>query len=225
MFVPFNDNIQNILDTHFALKCPHCGVLSNLTAVSVPIYAQLSRFRPEKIGIGYRCDSCNEAVFLRFSVDFWPEQNQFEIIEDGYEEVERSAETFEFKYLPALVASDFQEALICYSAGALNGFGAMCRRTVQSACADLGAAGTDKVLNQLRDLKNMGQIDDETFDVLKQVVLDGHDATHPHLPKLNSDRAAVLLVLMKDVLYLLYVRREKINEAASLRKDAIKQNK
>jgi hypothetical protein len=101
----------------------------------------------------------------------------------------------------------------------------MCRRTVQSACANLGAAGTDKVLNQLRDLKAMGQVDDGSFDILKQIILDGHDAAHPHLPNLNPERAAVLLVLMKDVLYQLYVRREKINEAMSLRKAAITRKK
>ncbi len=177
------------------------------------------RFKSDRIGIVYRCDSCNEPVFLRFRIARDP-GNSRAIIADEYEEVELPGEDFEFKYLKGEVLSDFQEALTCYSDGAHNGFAAMCRRTVQSVCADLGAEGKDKVLNQLADLKAMAQIDEETFSLLKQIVIDGHDGAHPHLPKLNRERAAVLLELMKDVLYQLYVRKGKLQEAMSLRADA-----
>lgn len=111
--------------------------------------------------------------------------------------------------------------MICYSSGAYNGFAAMCRRTVQSVSANLGAQGSDKVLSQLKDLKEMAQIDDETFGVLKQIVIDGHDGAHPHLPRLNAARAAVLSELMKDVLYQLYMRKGKLKEAMALRQASI----
>ena len=68
----------------------------------------------------------------------------------------------------------------------------------------------------------MAQIDDETFGVLKQIVIDGHDGAHPHLPRLGPERGAVLLELMKDVLYQLYVRKGKLKEAMELRQASIK---
>jgi hypothetical protein len=134
-------------------------------------------------------------------------------------------ETFELKYLPPQVAEDFAEALICYSNSALNAFAAMARRTVQSMSADLGAKGKDKVLQQLRDLKDVAQIDDETFEILSQVIIAGHDGAHPYLPKLTPERAGVLLELMKDVLRQVYVRKAKIQEAIELRKRSITQAK
>ena len=210
----------HVFDQHYALKCPHCGVQSNISAVSIPRYEFVRRFKPHRVGIVYRCDSCNEPVFLRFRVKHDFGNNRFHIHQE-YEEIESPQETFEFKYLPENVAGDFREALVCYSSHAHNGFAAMCRRTVQSACTDLGAEGKDKVLSQLRDLKEMAQVDDDTFDILKQVIVDGHDGAHPHLPRLNSERAAVLLELMKDVLYQLYVRKGKLREATALRKEAI----
>ena len=70
----------------------------------------------------------------------------------------------------------------------------------------------------------MGVIDEETFDQLKQIILTGHDGTHPHLPKITSERAQILLELMKDVLYQLFVRKAKIEEAAKLRQASVKEN-
>jgi len=148
-------------------------------------------------------------------------QNQRFILQEPYKEIELPKESFDFQYLPPEVATDFKEALVCYSSGAVNGFAAMCRRTVQSVAGELGANGTDKVLNQLKDLKAMAEIDDDTFSVLKQIVVDGHDGAHPHLPKINPQRASVLLELMKDVLYQLYVRKGKLKEAMTLRQAAI----
>lgn len=220
MIVLHNNDPQSVFDKHYALKCPHCGVQSNVSAISIPRYEFVARFKPSKVGIVYRCDSCNDPIFLRFAVEHDFGNSRFLILEE-YEEVERPQETFDFIYLPEGVASDFHEALTCYSSGAYNGFAAMCRRTVQSVSANLGAQGSDKVLSQLKDLKEMAQIDDETFGVLKQIVIDGHDGAHPHLPALNARRAAILLELMKDVLYQLYVRRGKLKEAMALRQASI----
>jgi len=101
----------------------------------------------------------------------------------------------------------------------------MCRRCVQSAAADLGAKGKDKVLAQLQDLKDMAEIDEETFDLLLQIIVEGHDGAHPHLPSVDAKRATVLLELVKDVMYQLYVRRGKLQEAMALRTEAIQAKK
>ena len=97
----------------------------------------------------------------------------------------------------------------------------MCRRCIQSVSESFGAEGSAKVKAQLQDLKNMGVADDDTFEQLRALMLAGHDGAHPHLPSLSPARAAVLLQLMKDVLYQLYVRPAKIREASELRKEAI----
>ena len=215
-----DNNPTDVFDKHYSLKCPHCGIHSNISAVSIPRYERIVRFRPKKIGLAYRCDACNAPVFLRFSVQL-DLGNHRALINESYEEIERAEETFEFKYLPTDVTNDFREALICYSSSAFNGFAAMCRRTVQTVSTDFGARGGDKVLKQLKEMKEMAQLDDEIFGVLTQIVIDGHDGAHPHLPRLDETRAAVLLELMKDVLYQLYIRKGKLEEAKGLRQHSI----
>ncbi len=216
-----NDNKPtHVFEHHFQLHCPHCGVHSNMSAVSIPRYEYLRRFQPETVGIAYRCDSCNHPIFLRFPIIRY-EGSQVIIDHKQPEEVEKHQETFEYKYPPDEVAADFKEALTCYSNSCSNAFAAMCRRTIQSACTELGAPGKDKVKHQLIELKKMTNLDDDTYDILQQIIISGHDGAHPHLPKLSEDRAAVLLELMKDVLYQLFVRTEKIKEAIDLRKKDI----
>lgn len=126
-------------------------------------------------------------------------------------------EPFEHKYLPQEVGDDFREALVCYAHDCWNAFAAMCRRCLQSVAQHLGADGSTKVEAQIKELKDMGVVDDESFAQLRQVMLAGHDGAHPHLPKLSRERAAVLLQLVKDVLYQLCVRPGKVREAAALR--------
>ena len=174
-----------------------------------------------RVHIGYRCNACNQPVSLVFDATYPPFGSEPIELSESFKEIIRPAETFELNYLPASVASDFEEALKCYSASCLNAFAAMCRRSLQSAAEELGAEGSTKVQNQLKDLREMGVIDDEAFEQLKQIMLDGHDGAHPHLPSLNDARASVLLELMRDVLYQLFVRKAKIREAADLRKQAI----
>lgn len=223
---PDNDPGE-VFEQHYTIKCPHCGVSSNVSAVSIPRYEYLARFKPERIGICFRCDKCNEPVFLTFKkyTAEYNGNNRFFCFQTVYEEVQKAEESFDLRRLPRDVAADFDEALKCYSQGCFNAFAAMCRRSIQSSATALGATGKDKVLAQVKDLKEMAQIDDETFDILKQITVDGHDGSHPHLPALSPDRAEILLQLMKDVLYQLFVRQRLLAEAAEKRKVQIQEKK
>lgn len=215
---------EAVSDHAVTLKCPHCAAVAHMSAIAFPRYEVLKRYEPRTVGIGYRCGSCNNTVFLRFHPRYdWGNHKVY--LSDDYEEVERARETFEFQYLPEEVGGDFREALDCYSISAFNGFAAMCRRCVQSAAADLGAKGKDKVLAQIQDLKDMAEIDEETYELLKQIIVEGHDGAHPHLPSVDAQRATVLLELVKDVMYQLYVRRGKLQEAMALRSEAIQAKK
>ncbi len=211
-----DNKVESLVDHAITLVCPHCGVRAHMSVVSCPRYELVSRFQPPKAGVAYRCDSCHEPVFLKYKVrpDFG---NGRFLLAAPVEHVEKPRQLYDFTHLPPEVSADFREALDCFSIGAVNGFAAMCRRTVQSACAVLGAHGNDKVLNQLRDLKEMAEINDETFAALKRIVIDGHDGAHPHLPRLTPERADILLELVKDVLYQLFIRPGKIKEAIDLR--------
>ena len=212
------NNVEHLADKHFTIKCPHCNAISGLSLVSPPRYEYLERFRPEWAGFVYRCDACNQPVFLKFRA----RGSDFAVFDEPPVEIERPTESFELQHLPDEVAEDFKEALICYSNSCWNAFAAMTRRVLQSAATHLGSEGSTKVQQQLDDLRQMGVVEGEAFEQLKVIMLAGHDGAHPHLPKLSAERAAVLLELIKDALYQLFVRKAKIEESARLRSEAVK---
>lgn len=213
-----HDSSLEIIDKHFSLKCTHCNNATSITAISIPVYNSLFRYRVKNIGIVYKCNSCDEPIFLKFKNVVYDTGNNRVIISEEFETVENPTEVFEFEFLPERIKQDFAEALQCYSIKAYNAFAAMCRRSIQSAASELGTKGNDKVLRQIQDMKEMAEIDDETYDILKQIIIDGHDGSHPHLPQLSAPRAEILLELIKDIMYQLFVRKGKLSKAAELRK-------
>lgn len=223
MDINSNNDITEVFDKVYSLTCPHCGVYSALTPISFPHYELVKRFKPYRVGIVYRCNACNEPIFLRFEVNVNPGKS-FISMSENFEEIERSKETFDFQYLSTEVLENFKEALTCFSNYCFNAFGAMCRRCVQSISTELGAKGKDKVQKQLEELKEIAPIDDDTYEILEQIIIAGHDGAHPHLPKLSPERAKILLELMKDVLYQLFVRKAKLQETTDLRKKQIEQD-
>lgn len=213
-----NDNYQHLIDLPVNLRCPHCSVQTSLIPVSIPRFHLVHRFKLREVGLVYRCSACNRAVFLRYRLQ---QLGSPIVLADDFEQITTALEPFEMQYLAGQVLDDFREALTCYANSCWNAFGAMCRRCIQSVSETLGATGTTKVQAQLQELKTMGIADDDTFAQLEAIMLSGHDGAHPHLPALSPVRAQVLLQLMKDVLYQLFVRPAKVREASELRKEAI----
>lgn len=216
-----NSNIE-LLNASINTVCPHCQSSTNLILISPPYYPSMQRFKPEKVGMGFECASCFEPIFLKFKVVRY--ESTFIEIKEQFELIEKPSIDFDFEFIPEPVVSDFREALDCYSNSSFNAFGAMCRRTIQSSASQLGAKGKSKVQNQLKEMKEIADIDDETFDVLKQIIIDGHDGSHPHLPNLGPERAEILLELIKDVMYQIFVRKGKLKKASELRKKQIQSN-
>jgi hypothetical protein len=218
MQIDKENNPRSVFDRHYSIKCPHCQTMTNITAMSYPRYELLSQYQPARVGITYKCDACLEPIFMKFTVEKYDSGNHRVLIDETYTEVERPLESFEYQYLPDEVRQEFREAATCYSVCAYNAFAAMCRRAVQVICTHQGASGRDKVTTQLRDLSSQGVADEETMALLERIIIEGHDGAHPHLPAITASRAEVLMVLMKDVLYQVYVRKGKIAEASERRK-------
>jgi hypothetical protein len=218
MLLRGDDNFQHLIDQPINIRCPLCSTHTALIPISVPRFGLIHRFKLRETGIVYRCSSCNGPVFLKFAVKTLSDPIAFD---DNFEQVTTSLEPFEMQYLSGPVLDDFREALTCYANSCWNAFASMCRRCIQSVSTSLGVEGSSKVQAQLLELKSMGVADDETFDQLREIMISGHDGAHPHIPALSLARASVLLQLMKDVLYRLYVRPAKIREASELRKEVI----
>lgn len=216
VYIDSNSRLHHDQEQNFALTCPHCQVLAHLTPLAVPSYEQLVMHRPKQIGLVFRCDSCNAPVFLRFNIKMYA-ANRVELASTFYE-LERAREKFTFTYLPEEAEVIFREALACYSANCLNAFASMCRRTAQIVFADLGDAGKLKLFDELNEIREMAEIDPETFNAVKKVIFGGENEPRPQFPTLDPYQAGVLLEVMKDLLHQAYVRKGRLQQAMMVRR-------
>ena len=210
-----DDQFRHDHAQHFAVACPSCSVMSHLTPLSTPRYEELLRYKPKEVGVVFRCDACNAPVFLKYPVKAYSEERVE--LSSNYLEIERSVERFDFTYLPEDSEILFREALNCFSHTNNNAFASMCRRTVQRVFEDLGETGKMQIFNQCNDIRDMAEIDDETYELVRRVLFDAEDV-RDSLPLISAIEAGILLEFMRDILYQAYVRKGKIQQAMMLRR-------
>ncbi len=193
-----------------ALTCPHCQVLAHITPIAVPSFAELSAHHPKTVGVVYRCDACFAAIFLRFPVKLYGPSR----IELGaqIQEIERLEERFSFTYLPEDVALLFREALACFTHNQYNAFASMCQRTMNAVYARMNDANRLWVHDQLNESRKLAEIDDVTFADIRRVI------NGPDVPTIDQTVAGALIEIMKDLLYQVYVRRGRLQQAMSVRR-------
>src|SRR6266404_5333564 len=199
-----------------ALTCPHCQTLSHLTPVAVPKFDDLSRRKPKHVGIVFRCDTCIEPVFLKFAVKSYTAL-RIELAAN-FMEIERARENFPLTYLPEEAEGLFKEALNCYSAACFSAFGSMSRRTAQSLFRELGERGKLELFDTLQEIRSLAELDDETFSILRAVLFGSDSDPWPHHPDINSERAGILLEVIRDLLYQTFVRNARLLQAMTFRK-------
>jgi hypothetical protein len=199
-----------------ALTCPHCQTLTHLTAVSVPKFDDISRRRPKHVGIVFGCDTCSEPIFLKFVVKAYTSLRVE--LAANFTEIERARENFPLTYLPEEAEALFKEALNCYAASCFTAFGAMSRRTAQSLFRDLGERGKLELFDTLQEIRTLASLDDDTFAVLRTVLFGSDSDPWPQQPNLNSERAGILLEVMRDLLYQTFVRKARLVQAVTFRR-------
>lgn len=127
---------------------------------------------------------------------------------------EQSRERFPFTYLPENVRAEFSEAMDCYYADLHNAFASMCRRTAAVSAASLNDQEFRKWHMAYDDIVNITEIDITTVKTLRTVLFDP-DA---RMPRIDPGQSAVLLEIMKDVLFQNHIRAAKFRAAMKMRR-------
>jgi hypothetical protein len=216
VYIDANSRLHHDQEHSLALNCPHCQVFSHISPVSIPQFPELIAARPSHVGLVYRCDACSAPIFLRFAVKMYG-ASRVELA-NTFVELERAREKFSFTYLPDDSEKLFREALACYSGGHFNAFASLCRRTMQTMIRDQGENGRMRIFNQLAEARELAEIDAETFGTLKKVLFGSDADAWPSMPEIGDYEAGVLLELMKDVLYEIYVRKGKLQQSMMVRR-------
>jgi hypothetical protein len=178
---------------------------------------ELSRSRPKTVGAVYRCDACHSAIFLRFPVKLYGAQR----IELGaqFQEVERLEERFSYTHLPEDIELLFREALGCYTHGHFNAFASMCRRTMDAVFARMTDSERLWVGDLLLEARRLADLDDPTFAEIRRIAF-GSDANgrEAGIALIDERLAGALVEVMKDLLYQIYVRKGRLQQAMSVRR-------
>ncbi len=215
-----DQGIQSDVEERIGLECPYCGTYAHMEPQSVPDAASLLRDKPKHVGLVYKCDACDEPVFLRFAVREYKD-NSVEL-NRNFVELERPKERFSFSYLPKQTEVLFREALSCYSGGNFNAFASMCRRSTISAFDALGEGGKLRAFEEMMAAQEIAGIDDESFAPIKAVLFGS--GQHEDLPLLTHAQAGILLEVLKDMFYQCFVRRGKLTRAIKVRRFFVSEN-
>jgi hypothetical protein len=202
--------------------CPHCKTGTRFSRTSHPDVQQLQASGIQHFVLSYACDACLGPIPVQWRIHGWG-NNLCNVAEPKLALAVR--EPFDFEHVPEVVRKEIGEALDCLSVGSPNGFAAMCRRAIQTMCTNLGAGASTRIKAQIEEMAQISELDEEWKGLAMQVMLTGHDGAHPHLPEVGPERAAMLLSLLRDLVYQLYTRPGKVKAAASLRKKKVEENK
>lgn len=210
IYVKKNNEFEQALPV--SRDCPHCGRHARLEPVATPSFAELTRAKPRHVGVCFRCSACNEPRFARVAVRaFGAERVE---LSGNLVEVERAKERFQFNYLPAPVQSLFREALNCYTADCHNAFASMCRRTIRAAQKQSPGNDRTRLYDLFRDVVTLCGIDGTTAARLAAALF----ASDGDEPELDAEHSAVLIEVVKDMLYQRYVRNAKLKAAIRMRR-------
>lgn len=193
-------------------ECPHCGAHAQLLPIATPSFEVLNASRPRNVGMAFRCAACNEPRFVRAAVRHYAE-DRIELSATLIE-VERAKERFNFGYLPERVARLFRETLECYSADCYDAFASMCRRTVRASWDHLGRNAKLRWHELFQDVVQIGNVDGLTTRKLETILFGADEA----MPEIDAEEAAVLIEVIKDLLYQCYVRSAKLRAAMQMRR-------
>jgi len=194
--------------------CPHCQTQTPMTPVSRPDFTAISACKPRITGLSFLCLECNNPVLVRYSVEHIGETEielgQMPPVEN------RPDDRINLNYLPAAVKKPYVDALGCYQHELIEPFGLMCRQTMQAIIKNLGEAGKMKVFNQVEELREMLDIDPAIFDTVSDTLFDNKRSLM-NQRVFGKTEAAVALEVLKDILYQLYVRKNRLERAFSMR--------
>ncbi len=199
-------------DAAIARECPHCGANAQLIPVSTPSYKALVSARPSQVALGFSCSACGEPRFGKARVRAYEPERV--VLSSKIVEVERARERFQLAYLPEQARPLFEEALACYTADLHNAFASLCRRTADASIRQIGHAGLTSWRNAFASALELGEIDTAPAEIMRAVLFGDLET----MPTIDAEIAAVLIEVMKDVLYQIHVRRAKFKAAMQMRR-------
>lgn len=145
------------------IKCPRCEVV----ALLVPV----AEWEKQSLVLAtiYMCPNCSKPVFLDWQASYLGVPPVYPLGKPP--DIHQA--------IPPSVASDYKEALQCFTINAPRATVAMCRRALQTSVIEQGAKKDANLVDQIDDLNQQGKITKDLRDWAHQIRLTGNLGAHP----------------------------------------------
>lgn len=204
-----SDNLAALIHDALSLRCPNCDVFSRMTLLAAPSWQTLVENRPARLGLVLDCPACSMPVFLRSAPLTFG--NEFVECDDKFEQVIAPRQRIELHLLPASIRDLVEEALGCFADGHYQAFALMCNRIAILAADELGANGKLKLFNAVTDAAQNAGVEPPLLRLCRDIFFDLD--SREDVPAISESRAAVLLSLLRDMLYQSFLRAGKLRES------------
>lgn len=108
------------------------------------------------------------------------------------------------KFIPKEIATDLDEAKLCFSMRCYRACATMARRCIQVACITKGAS-KGNLVEQIEQLTQSGVITKDIEEWATVVRWVGNDAAHPNKDEVTKDDAEDCLKLAEQIMHVLFV--------------------
>ena len=160
----------------FSLRgdCPHCQTAAVFIQITNVHVEQVDSYL-QRLAVGMQCQGCLEYILAIALKNASPAQrvNLRYVAHYPLGKPDDSVDS----NVPRDIAADFAEALRCEWVGSYKAAVAMCRRSVEAACKDLGAKGKD-LYQKIENLAEAGIITDFMRRMAHQVRLTANRKLH-----------------------------------------------
>ena len=180
------------------LYCKSCGALVNAEILYQYNRGDPNHEPPERISF-LNCPRCWDP-FVVLQEDYGPEFSDPEVL---YPQVARLNPN-----LPKPILAAYSEADACFRARAYTAAAIMCRKTLESLCAEHGVS-KQPLVAQLKELKDRGVIESRLFEWADALRISGNEAAHDVNVAVSSEDARDILEFTNALLEYVFTFRDK----------------
>jgi hypothetical protein len=194
--------------------CAQCQTEAHLTLISRPDFNSLKVCRPAITGLAFLCLKCQSPTLVTYTIKHIGEHEI--LLGEVVRHEDKTDGHVILNYLPSTIKKMYEDAIGCYEHDLLEPFALMCRQTIEAIIKDLGDTGKMRVFNHIEELRDILKIEPCMFDSIDQIIF-GPEKPTQRDTIFGKTESAVLLEIMKDLLYQIYVRKARLQRVFNIR--------
>ncbi|MEL7298026.1 MAG: hypothetical protein AAGJ86_10215 [Pseudomonadota bacterium] len=204
------DDLSECLQAAVSRRCPHCDVFAQMHIQHLPSWEQLQANKPARIAVIVQCDACRLPVFL--SSGHVRYEASLITLDGPLESVIKPKDAFAIRLLPPAVQSLTEELFASHRQEQWHALALLSNTLIHACDRALGGQQRLALFNTVTDSAALIDIDETNLRLCRHILFDLETGDTP--PPLLDAQAALLIALVKDLLYQHFVRPAELKTTA-----------